>query len=350
MSLPGKIKSYSVFSTNILLSAFGGLKHPYKLTFAITSKCNLKCKTCNIWQRKPENELSFEEIDKFFTTNNYFNWIDLTGGEIFLRKDLPDITRSIKKNVKNLVMLHYPTNGFLTDRIVEITEEITSLDFNNLVISVSLDGNKEIHNNMRGNENAFERCIETYKRLKPNRRIKVYLGCTLSPLNMDGFEGLFAELKDYLPDLTYSDIHLNIYHHSENLYSNEPMPCDRERLAGLVDDFIKKKGFSFVNPIMLLEYLYLKNVRRYLSNNRSPYRCKSGKISCFIEPTGNVYPCTGISAALGNLRENDYDLLKILSNEASISWNKKISKGNCPHCWTPCEAYQNILSNLLIRR
>jgi MoaA/NifB/PqqE/SkfB family radical SAM enzyme len=350
MGLPGKIKSYSVFSTNILLSAFGGLKHPYKLTFAITSKCNLKCKTCNIWQRKPENELSLEEIDRFFTVNNYFNWIDLTGGEIFLRKDLPDITRSIKKNVKNLVMLHYPTNGFLPDRIVEITEEIVSLDFNNLVISVSLDGNKEIHNYIRGNENAFERCIETYKRLKPNKRIKVYLGCTLSPLNMNGFEGMFTELKNYLPDLTYSDIHLNIYHHSENLYSNEPMPYDKERLAGLVDDFIKKKGFSFTNPIMLLEYLYLKNVRRYLSNNRSPYRCKSGKISCFIEPTGNVYPCTGISAALGNLRENDYDLLKILSNETAISWNEKISEGKCPHCWTPCEAYQNILSNLLIRR
>jgi MoaA/NifB/PqqE/SkfB family radical SAM enzyme len=96
MSLPGKIKSYSVFSTNILLSAFGGLKHPYKLTFAITNKCNLKCKTCNIWQRKPENELTFAEIDKFFAANNYFNWIDLTGGEIFLRKDLPDISRSIK--------------------------------------------------------------------------------------------------------------------------------------------------------------------------------------------------------------------------------------------------------------
>jgi MoaA/NifB/PqqE/SkfB family radical SAM enzyme len=350
MSLPGKIKSYSVFSTNILLSAFGGLKHPYKLTFAITNKCNLKCKTCNIWQRKPENELTFAEIDKFFAANNYFNWIDLTGGEIFLRKDLPDISRSIKRNVKNLVMLHYPTNGFLTDRIVEITDEITSLDFNNLVISVSLDGNKQTHNNIRGNENAFGHCIETYKRLKPNRRIKVYLGCTLSPFNMEGFEGLFAELKNYLPDLTYSDIHLNIYHHSENLYSNEPLECDKERIAVLVDDFIKKKGFSFTNPIMLLEYLYLKNVRHYLSNNRSPYKCKSGKISCFIDPTGNVYPCTGINAVLGNLRENNYDLLRILSNQDAVKWNEKISKGNCPHCWTPCEAYQNILSNLLIRR
>ena len=76
-------------------------------------------------------------------------------GKYFERKDLPEITKSIKKNVKNLVMLHYPTNGFLTDRIVETTEKIASLDFNNLVITVSFDGNKETHNKIRDNENAF---------------------------------------------------------------------------------------------------------------------------------------------------------------------------------------------------
>ena len=43
------------------------------------------------------------------------------------------LNKQLKKNVKNLVMLHYPTNGFLTDKTVEITEEIGSLDFNNLV-------------------------------------------------------------------------------------------------------------------------------------------------------------------------------------------------------------------------
>ena len=101
---------------------------------------------------------------------------------------------------------------------------------------------------------------------------------------------------------------------------------------------------------MLLEYVYLKNVRNYLLSGKSPYKCKSGRISCFIDPTGDVYPCTGINAVLGNLRDNNYDLSRILSNETASAWNEKISKGKCPHCWTPCEAYQNILSNLFIKR
>jgi MoaA/NifB/PqqE/SkfB family radical SAM enzyme len=349
MNFLQRAKNYSIFSKNILLSSFGGLKHPYKLTFAITSKCNLRCKTCDIWNRKPENELSLEEIDKFFTLNNYFNWIDLTGGEIFLRKDLLDITKSIKKNVKNLAMLHYPTNGFLTDRIVEVTDEIASLDFNNLVLTVSLDGNEETHNNIRGNDKSFQRSIETYKRLKKNKHIKVYIGCTLSPFNIDSFGHMFEDLREYIPDLSYADIHLNIYHYSESLYSNKPMPFDKDRVVNHVQDFIKKKKFTFLNPILLLESAYLKNISSYLDSNKSPFKCKSGKISCFMDPVGNVYPCTGFSVVMGGLRENDYDLSKILSSEAAISLHEKIEKGNCPHCWTPCEAYQNILSNLFIR-
>jgi MoaA/NifB/PqqE/SkfB family radical SAM enzyme len=349
MSLTKKIKSYSVFSKNILLSSQGKLKHPYKLTFAITYKCNLRCKTCHIWKKKPVDELSTEEIDKFFNINNFFNWIDITGGEIFLRKDLTDITKSIKKNIRNLVMLHYPTNGFLTERIVEITEEITSLDFNNLVITVSIDGRKDIHNEIRGSKKSFDRCIETYKELKKNKHLKVYLGCTLSPFNISHFGNFLEELKDYIPGLKYSDIHLNIYHYSENLYSNEPMDVDTKKIIHLIDDFIKKKGFKFYNPISLLEYTYIKNIKNYLLRNRTPFNCKSGKISCFIDPMGDVYPCTGFNVVLGNLRDNDYNLLRIMTSEFSLVLNKKIENGKCPHCWTPCEAYQNILSNLFIK-
>jgi MoaA/NifB/PqqE/SkfB family radical SAM enzyme len=349
MSLPGKIRDYSVFSKNILLSAVGRLKHPYKLTFAITNKCNLRCKTCHIWKKKPVDELSFEEIDKFFSVNNFFNWIDITGGEIFLRKDLLDITKSIKKNIKNLVMLHYPTNGFLSDKIVEISEKITSLNFNNLVITVSLDGKKEIHNEIRGNEKSFDRCIETYKELKKNKSLKVYIGCTLSPFNINHFKDFFSELKDYVPDLKYSDIHLNIYHYSENLYSNEPMSFDKQKTIDLIGGFMKKKGFTVLNPISFLEYTYMKNIKKYLPDNQTPYSCKSGSISCFIDPTGNVYPCTGYNVVLGNLRKEEFDILKILSNEKSVLLNEKISSGKCPQCWTPCEAYQNILSNLFIK-
>ncbi|MEJ2307564.1 MAG: hypothetical protein P8Y30_08530 [candidate division WOR-3 bacterium] len=47
------------------------------------------------------------------------------------------------------------------------------IEFNNLVLTVSLDGKKDIHNEIRGNNKAFDRCIETYKELKKNKYVKV---------------------------------------------------------------------------------------------------------------------------------------------------------------------------------
>jgi MoaA/NifB/PqqE/SkfB family radical SAM enzyme len=345
-----KTRAYLNFSKNILLSSFNGLPFPYKLTFAITSKCNLQCRTCYIWKKKSVNELSTEEMDRIFYKNNFFNWIDLTGGEIFLRKDLLEITRSIKKNMRNLVMLHYPTNGQLTEKITEITEKIASMDFNRLVLTVSLDGNEEIHNKIRNNKNAFKRCIQTYKELKRNKHINVYLGCTLSPFNLDYFPRYYADLREYIPDLQYSDIHLNIFHHSETLYSNEVLEFDKTKCLDTIENFIQKKRFHLINPIQLMEYVYSKNVKRYYSTQRIPFKCKAGRISCFIDPQGNVYPCTGYNVVLGNLRNYQYDLLQIRSQPDAQSLFRQISNGRCPHCWTPCEAYQNILSNLFIRR
>ena len=38
---------------------------PYKLNFCLTYWCQYHCKTCNIWQRKPTDELTTDEIAMF---------------------------------------------------------------------------------------------------------------------------------------------------------------------------------------------------------------------------------------------------------------------------------------------
>ena len=60
------IRPYLTLAKNIAVSNVTRVSAPYKLTYAITYRCNYRCKTCNCWQRTPENELSFDEIQKFF--------------------------------------------------------------------------------------------------------------------------------------------------------------------------------------------------------------------------------------------------------------------------------------------
>jgi MoaA/NifB/PqqE/SkfB family radical SAM enzyme len=118
----------------------GRLAFPMKLTFAITYWCNYKCTTCNIWKMKPKDELTIDEIRSFFQKSNRFSWVDLTGGEISLRKDFVDIAEAVLTSCKSLLMLHYPTNGYLTDQVVAYTTEIAKMRPETLINTLSTDG------------------------------------------------------------------------------------------------------------------------------------------------------------------------------------------------------------------
>ena len=82
--------------------------------FAVTYRCNSRCQNCNIWQKEPSDELTLTEIIKFFTVNRDFlrnvKSIQLTGGEPFLRDDLPQIVTTITKTIPG-IMVWVPTNG-----------------------------------------------------------------------------------------------------------------------------------------------------------------------------------------------------------------------------------------------
>jgi MoaA/NifB/PqqE/SkfB family radical SAM enzyme len=115
---------------------------PFKLNFCLTYWCQYKCKTCNIWQRKPTDELTLDEIGTFVRENPGINWLDLTGGEIFLRRDIDDIFDVVVDGWSRLALLHFPTNGFLTDRIVHSVERIAGRGPARIVVTVSVDGDE----------------------------------------------------------------------------------------------------------------------------------------------------------------------------------------------------------------
>ena len=129
---------------NIFLSNFLRLRSPYKITFACTYRCNLKCKTCFIWKKKKSgNELSLEEIEKIFR-NTKIQWLNLTGGEPFLREDIVDVVEIIVKRSKPYIV-NITTNGFLTDKIIELIREIKKINSNQIFMMVTgLDNKKDL--------------------------------------------------------------------------------------------------------------------------------------------------------------------------------------------------------------
>lgn len=342
------MKGYLNFAGNILSSNFKRLEFPYKLTFCVTYWCNYKCKTCNIWQRHPKDELSLEEIETFFRKSNKFNWIDFTGGEVWLRKDFTSIVKAAIRECRNLVMLHFPTNGYLTDRIVAGVEEIIAAGAPKFVVTVSMDGDEEVNDYVRGKKGGWKKQIETYKRLHALPGVEVVLGMTLSALNATEYGKAFAAVKAECPWLTPKDFHFNVAHESGHYYDNrgeDILIKDKGRIVEEIRRYKKSRGIPF-SPIDLIERRYLGHAERYLGTGETPVRCHALHSSCFVDSWGDVYPCGMFDAKIASLREHEFDLGRVWNLQKTRQLQKEIWDYQCPQCWTPCEANQSLLGNL----
>jgi radical SAM protein with 4Fe4S-binding SPASM domain len=321
---------------------------PLKVNFALTYWCQYRCKTCNIWKRKPENELTTDEVLRFVARNHGISWLDVTGGEIFLRKDIGEILDAIVTSWTDLLLLHFPTNGFLTDQIAAVCERLAARGGPQIIVTVSIDGDQALNDEVRGIRGGYRRQIETFNALKRIRGIRPVFGMTLSGLNVGRFEETFRACQRDCPGLDVSDFHLNVAQVSSHYYGNSEM-------AGIVPPadlavqelrlYRSMRGMPRSIPDWV-EGVYLRHLERYLQTGSMPMRCHSLRSSCFIDPWGTVFPCITYTRPLGSLRDTGMDLDAIWNAAATKTVQQEIWNGDCPQCWTACEAYQSIMGNV----
>ena len=78
-----------------------------------------------------EDELTLPEIKRIFSNSN-FPWVNLTGGEPFLRSDFYDICKVFRKKG---FMLSFITNGTIPNS-EQVVRKIAKLNFPKLVCGV----------------------------------------------------------------------------------------------------------------------------------------------------------------------------------------------------------------------
>ena len=333
---------------NILESNIKRLNFPYKLTFIATYKCQSRCEYCNIWKKKPVGELTLDEIQSFFKKSNKFSWVDLTGGEVTLRNDFVDVVNAIITNCKGLYHLHTPTNGLAPALIEKRMREVMELKPNRYVVTVSLDGPRELNDKLRGIKGDFDKVINTVKRLRQidNKNFKVFIGFTLSASNKGTFQQMIDQVKAEIPGMQPDDFHMNVVHVSGHYYDN----VNTNALNADLREDLRKYRESRKNKLTQIGFLenrYLRLADKYLQTGKTPITCQALAGSVFINSFGDIYPCTIYSKKLANIKDINYDLESYWKNSVIKNLRKDIEKGNCPHCWTPCEAYQSILAKLI---
>jgi radical SAM protein with 4Fe4S-binding SPASM domain len=335
---------FKVLITNL------GFFSPYELNFAITYRCNSRCKTCNIWKKKTTNELTLNEIRRITENLGFVHWVRLTGGEPFLRQDYVDIVKLFDKNL-DLYLLTTPTNGLLPDIVYNKVKSVLEFFKKRYILTVSLDGPKKVHNKIRGLRIAWDSTLNTFQKLKElekeHKNFKVFFGYTISPYNVGFFKQTIEEVKKVIPEISANDFHINLFQTSDTYYSIGNIIKTKDYFKKAQKEvnnilLMREKNFGLMN---MIELKYLELSKKYLKTKKTPIACNIFNLSCFVDPYGNVYPCTIFNRKLGNLRETNYDLKKILTSDLAKRVRQEIIKNKCPQCWTPCEAHQMIMSN-----
>ena len=322
---------------------------PYKVTFVATYHCNFRCEMCNIWQKKSVNEMTPDEIALFFERWPQFRWVHLTGGELFMRRDLDEVIAAIQKSCKSLFLLNFPTTGWFGDKTVKVVENTLKRGVGRLMLTISMDGPKAIHEEMRGLPGSWDRAIETFRRLRGIKRsnFQPVIGMTLFTKNAEYVEATLAEIRKVIPDFKSSELHLNIGHESGHYFDNlgKAVTVDHTKVMRAVEEHRHRNGGGF-HPVKFLEDRYQALVPKYYETGRSPLTCTAAKTSCFIDAYWNLFPCSIWDEKIGNLRESAFDLGALWTSQRRITIQKDVAADNCPGCWTPCEAYPTLLGNL----
>lgn len=327
---------------NIFISSF--LNRIVKINFAITNLCNARCKTCNIWKKCSTEELELDEILSIFNRfPKTVGWLSLTGGEPFLRKDIRDILLSAK-DIKSLKLLTLPTNGILKNKICSVIEEYSETIHPNTFITISLDGIESVHDNIRGVNGAYEKAMGTFLELNEmgDKKLNILIETTLSQFNIEKSKTFISELID-----KGHKVGINIAHNSDFYNINSLDKIKIEDTNDITKLIIRNQSIFSINAIV--QRFYMQKIGSYLENpDKRVIPCSALKVSCGIDPYGNVTPCSMWKKNIGNLRDYDYDISKIYNlDEVRFLRHKIHVKKECPNCWTPCEAYQSILLSIL---
>lgn len=336
-------RAYASFA-GAILRAHAGSHRPFKATVVLTERCDCRCEICRIWEKPKGREPTPSEVATFLRDAGGIRWLNLTGGEIFLREDVAEICARALEAEPRLVVLDFPTTGQRTDRIVETVRLVARLGVPRFFVTVSVEGPPALHDELRGRPGAFDRMIETYRALGGIRGARAFFGLTLSDRNADAVDATFRALAARVPGFSERDVHVNVATTSGHYYDNlargvrrpaRPRPAIRRVLA---------RRRARPTPTDWLESTYLALVTRHAATGRSPLPCRSLSSSVFVAPDGTVHPCTVYGRPLGNAWATP--LPALLSTPEAASARQAIADDLCPGCWSPCEAYQTILSNI----
>jgi len=331
---------------------------PRMLTYIVTFRCNARCVMCDSWRKDGEGELTLDEIERIFVQMPRLHAVRLTGGEPFVRKDLAEIAALVERHLQP-ALLHITTNGFLTERIVRFCEQREKKV--PLQLLVSLDGEGEKHDQIRGRADAWQHAFATVQALAPRQEeLGLRLAVNQTILDAEGMRH-YAKLRDRLRPLGVRNQVVIAYEASATYHLAREIDVAprapggfatftelaKDELGALFDE-IERDLEDQPLPERVAKRYYLDGIRgRLLRGEASPNPpCVALGAHMRLFPNGDVPTCQFNTKRVGNLRQQSFaDLWSGAPAEAQRAWVRK-----CQGCWAECEVLPSaIYSGDLLR-
>ena len=261
--------------------------NPYlrSVHWSITGRCNLKCRHC--YMESPDGrygELPLPEIlqiiDQLAAANVHL--VELSGGEPFLRRDLPDIMAALAE--KRIGIANIYTNGVLiTDEVLQGIKKLGFLPG----IQISFDG-CGTHDDMRGIKGIEMATIKAVRRSREHD-FPVTIATSIDRANIGALNATYELMKE-----------LNIQ------FWRVVPPVEigkwRQTATGLTLEEMLSACTPIITrwledgkPFHLQMPGYRSGEEEGVQDRYTPesYCCMACRLSCSLLPDGTVIPCPG---------------------------------------------------------
>ncbi|MEO6213001.1 MAG: radical SAM protein [Vicinamibacterales bacterium] len=331
---------------------------PMGAVYEATMRCNLECEFCYVGdllnvEGQWREELGLEALSKAFPEREGFQ-ISLTGGEIFMRKDIMSVLDLFKE--KGYACGYLTTNGtIINEERAEALADLAAAGFLKH-ISISIDGPGELHDIARGQKGTFERTTAGLRRLQEAARrkhapLRVSINTTVAHESLAALD----QMVDVAEELGVDAIGLN-----HLMFCTPEDAAETVRMIG-ADDVSVITTFITSDPgleiarvrqqVSALEakckarnilFDYRPKVHDQLIENyytpgaKLEGRCLYPFLHARVSFSGKVYFCPFIRVEVGDLADNSLE--EIWNNDKYVGMRKQlVENGLFPVCRRCCK-------------
>jgi len=294
------MKGFSKKESEIFQSLKKGKRiAPISCYIALTNTCPYHCWHCSAAHRKNSKDMPKSSVIKIVKELQSMGTpiIGFTGGEPLLRNDLEEILSSIDNRSTTLVF----SNGYnLTEKRARSLKKAGLFG-----IGISLDSyDSEAHDIKRGHKGSFEKAIESMKiSIKAGLFTMIQLVASKDLLKDDGLQ----KILEIGESIGVNEIRiLEPIPSGKLINASKDIFLTRDERQQIID-FHKKANSKDYLPIVSTFAQF---------ESKEEFGCSAGVYHCYIDASGNLYPCDFVPLSFGNTLEQPVEKIWKLMNDA----------------------------------